>query len=80
MSDFSYELVEKFGTFADNNGWTKEVNLIKYGSGTPKLDIRNWSETEDGERKMAKGITLNKKEAIALKDLLNKLDIETLEF
>ena len=80
MSDFSYELVEKFGTFSENGDWTKEVNLIKYGSGTPKLDIRNWSETEAGDKKMSKGITLNKKEAIALKDLLNKLDLETLEF
>ena len=80
MADFNYEVVEKFETFADNNGWTKEVNLIKYGTGSPKLDIRNWSENEDGDRKMSKGITLNKKEAVALRDLLNKMDIETLEF
>jgi hypothetical protein len=38
----------------------------------PKYDIREWSP--DGE-KMGKGVTLSKEELVALKELLNKIEV-----
>lgn len=80
MSDFSYEIIENLGTLSDKNGWSKELKIVKYGNGVPKMDIRTWSEDEDGNKKMSKGITLTKQEAISLRDLLDSIDVESLEF
>jgi len=38
----------------------------------PKYDIREW--TPDGQ-KMGKGVTLSKEELLALKELLNTMDL-----
>jgi hypothetical protein len=43
-----------------------------WNSREPKYDIREWSP--DGE-KMGKGVTLSKEELVALKELLNKIEL-----
>ena len=53
----------------------EEVNVITYGTGRPKLDIRKWNRAED---KMQKGITLDKEEALALFEALQDFDFEKL--
>jgi hypothetical protein len=53
-------------------GWAKELNLIRWNEREPKYDIREWSP--DGE-KMGKGVTLTKEELMALKELLNKIEL-----
>lgn len=74
--DFKYEIKDSFGKISENGDWTKELNLISYGDAAPKFDIRSWRIDEDGIKKMSKGITLNKKEVVALRDLLNSLSLE----
>lgn len=73
-SDFSFEVVEKLGTFSTSkSGWTTDLKLVSWGGRPAKYDIRSWSPDE---KKMGKGISLTKEELIALKNLLNSIDIE----
>lgn len=53
----------------EGDGWTKEVNLVSWNGGIPKIDIRDWSE--DYER-CGKGITLSESEAREVMELLEK--------
>lgn len=41
------------------SGWTKELNIVTWNGGEPKLDIRTWSPDHS---KMTKGITLTEDE------------------
>lgn len=50
--------------------------LISWNSRKPKIDIRDWDEEHE---KMGKGITLSKDELIALKEILDSIDIENLD-
>jgi hypothetical protein len=73
MSEIKYEIIRKLGVLSKaGSGWTKELNLISWNDREPKYDLRDWSA--DGE-KMGKGVTLSKEELLALKELLNKIDL-----
>jgi hypothetical protein len=73
MSDIKYEIIKKLGLLSRSaSGWTKEVNLISWNDREPKYDIRDWSP--DGE-KMGKGVTLTRDELLALKELLNSMEL-----
>ncbi|MBQ1483576.1 MAG: hypothetical protein IIZ28_08420 [Erysipelotrichaceae bacterium] len=73
MAEFKYEINEEVAVLSENGDFTCEVNIITYGTGRPKLDIRKWNRAED---KMQKGITLNKEEALALLEALKDLDFD----
>lgn len=53
----------------EGDGWLKEVNVVSWNGGLPKIDIRDWNE--DHER-CSKGITLTKDEAREVMELLQK--------
>lgn len=73
MPDIDYEIVKKIGVISTaGSGWRKELNLIGWNSREPKYDLRDWSP--DGT-KMGKGVTLTKNELVALRDLLNSMDL-----
>jgi hypothetical protein len=73
MADIKFEIVKKIGVFSKSEkGWSKELNLIRWNDRDPKYDIREWSP--DGQT-MSKGVTLSKEELLALKDLLNKMEL-----
>jgi hypothetical protein len=73
MADIKYEIVKKIGVVSKaGSGWTKELNLISWNDREPKYDLRDWSA--DGS-KMGKGATLSKDELIALRDLLNNMEL-----
>ncbi len=59
-----------------SKGWQKEINLVCWNDRKPKVDIRDWAPEHE---KMGKGVTLNKKELIQFKELLNSIDLEDLE-
>jgi hypothetical protein len=72
--EVTFEIVEEIGVLSEGkNGWSKQVNLVKWNNGPIKLDIRDWNEDRS---RMGKGITLNYEEYQLLKELLNedKLD------
>lgn len=71
MSDFKYEIVKQVAILNESKGYTKEINLIKYGDKEPMLDIRKWNRNDDT---MQKGIALSKEEAHKLKEALATLD------
>lgn len=51
----SYKVIANVGTLAQYpTGWSKEVNIVSWNEGQPKLDIRDWSEDHE---KMSRGIT-----------------------
>ena len=73
MAEIKFEVVKKIGALSrSGSGWEKQLNLIKWNERDPKYDIREWSP--DGE-KMGKGVTLSRDEMLALKELLNGMEI-----
>jgi hypothetical protein len=73
MSEFKFEITKKIGVLSKTaSGWAKELNLISWNERDPKYDIRDWAP--DGE-KMGKGLTLYKEELLALKELLNTMEL-----
>ena len=73
MSEIKFEIIKKIGVLsATASGWEKQLNLISWNDRDPKYDIREWSP--DGE-KMGKGVTLSNEELLALKELLNTMEL-----
>ena len=73
MSEIKYEIIKKIGVLSKSaSGWAKELNLISWNERDAKYDIREWSA--DGV-KMGKGVTFSKEELLALKEILNKIEL-----
>jgi hypothetical protein len=73
MSDIKYEIIKNIAVLSTSaSGWSKELNLISWNDREPKYDLRDWSSDHS---KMGKGVTLTKEELLALKDLLNNIDL-----
>ena len=73
MSEIKYEIIKKIGVLSKSaSGWAKELNLISWNDRDAKYDIRDWSA--DGA-KMGKGVTLSREELLALKELLNSIEL-----
>jgi hypothetical protein len=73
MSDIKYEIVKQIGVLSKaGSGWAKELNLVSWNDREPKYDLRDWSPDRE---KMGKGVTLSREELLALRDLLNSLEL-----
>ncbi len=73
MSEIKYEIIKKIGELSKSaSGWAKELNLISWNDREPKYDIREWSPDRE---KMGKGVTLSTEELVALKELLNSIEL-----
>lgn len=73
MADIKYEIVQKVGVLSkSSSGWAKELNLVSWNDREPKYDLRDWSA--DGT-KMGKGVTLSREELVALRELLNGMEL-----
>ena len=65
-----YEIKKHIGVIAPTaKNWNKELNVVAWNGGQPKLDIRGWSEDHSH---MSRGITLTKDEAKMLYVLLGE--------
>lgn len=73
MKEFTYEIEKRFGTVSSSGALPLELNLISYNGAAARYDLRKWRET-DGQRKMQRGITLNRKELLDLREFLNGLE------
>lgn len=59
-NEISYEITKNIGVIKTYpTGWSKEINMVSWNGGQPKVDIRDWDETHE---RMSKGITLTKEE------------------
>lgn len=68
------EIVEHIAVLSENqNGWTKELNLVSWNDRNPKYDIREWDENHE---KMSKGVTLTKEDLSALAKALNGMELD----
>ena len=73
MTEIKYEIIRKIGVLSTSaSGWTKELNLVSWNDREPKYDLRDWSA--DRQRR-GKGVTLSKVELLALKELLNTIEL-----
>lgn len=73
MAEIKYEILEKVGVLSTSaSGWAKELNLISWNNREPKYDLRDWAP---GHEKMGKGVTLSGEELLALKELLDTIDL-----
>ena len=71
--DFSFSIEKNLGVISQGKGgWNLELTFVSWGGRTAKYDIRSWSADHE---KMGKGITLTQEEAVALKNLLNNLEL-----
>jgi hypothetical protein len=50
-NDITFEIMEHIGTIDVIHGreenWTKEVNVVAWNGGKPKIDVRDWNEAHD---------------------------------
>lgn len=59
-NNIAFEIVKHFGTIARHeDGWDRELNLVRWNGGAPKYDIREWDEHHE---RMGRGITLHEGE------------------
>lgn len=73
MADIKYEIIKQIGVLSkSSSGWAKELNLISWNDREPKYDLRDWSADRE---KMGKGVTLSRDELLALRELLNSMEL-----
>ena len=73
MPEIKYEIIKQIGVLSTaGSGWTKELNLISWNDREAKYDLRDWSPDRE---KMGKGVTLSREELLALKELLDKIEL-----
>jgi len=70
--EIKFEVKKEIGILSTNrSGWNKEVNIVSWNDGTPKLEIRDWSPERE---KVGKGVSLTGEEVAILKELLADYD------
>ena len=66
-NDITFEIMEHIGVIDiyDNREekWTKEVNVVAWNGGKPKIDVRDWNGKHD---RMSRGITLTEDQAMKM--------------
>jgi hypothetical protein len=73
MAEIKFDIEKTFGELSESSkGWKKELNLISWNDRPAKFDLREW---DPNHQKMGKGITLSKDELLALKEILNKMEL-----
>lgn len=60
-----------------NADWNLELGLVSWFNKNPKIDLHHWSSDH---LNMDKGIRLTKDEAIKVRDVLIKMNLEELSF
>lgn len=67
-NEITFEVMEHYGVISTaDSGWSKEVNLVAWNGGEPKIDIRDWDETHE---RMSRGITLTEEQGKKLYEIL----------
>lgn len=72
--DFNYKVLEDIAVLGQRGKYTLKLRYVSFNGKDPKYDIRPWGVDDDGNERMAKGISLSGEELQALKDVLNKGD------
>ena len=69
--EVTFDLMKHIGVIGQpaRGDWTKEVNLVSWNGGDPKIDIRDWDSTHE---RMSRGITLTEDQAKRLFEALEE--------
>ena len=80
LPSFGHHSHANYGPLTLVNGrYVKELRLVEWGPYEPKFDIRGWEYKNGETRNFTKGCTFGLEEAINLRDILNRLNLETFE-
>lgn len=71
-ADKFWRIEKHIGTFEQSGSYTKECNLVSFGGKPAVLDLRAWTENEDGEKICCKGLTVTPEGAQKLIDMLQR--------
>lgn len=67
-NEIVFEIVEPIGMLKSfPNGWSKELNIVRWNDKDPKYDIRDWDEKHE---RMTRGVTLRADEMRTVVELL----------
>ncbi len=70
--EFSFEIVKELGVLSTSkSGWNREINIVRWNQGNPKIDIRDWAPDHT---KMGKGCSMTAEEVAILKEILDEED------
>lgn len=73
MAEVKCEIIKQLGVLSRSDKGVRELNLVSWNGRREVYDIRTWQNEHE---KPLKGITLTKNELVALRDILNKLDLD----
>lgn len=77
--DFSWEVVRALGNFSEERtNYTKELNVVAWNGRPSVFDLRGWRVDKDGVKHPLKGISMTKADLIALRNLLQSIDVDSL--
>ena len=72
-----YEIIYHIADIcADNNGWKKEINVVKVNNREPVYEIRTWNQDHT---KMGDGVTLTPNEMRLLKKICETMDFRSID-
>lgn len=72
--EFKFEVIENVAVISSSpSGWNREINIVSWNEGKPKLDIRDWAPDHT---KMGKGISLTNEEVALLMSALEDFDLD----
>ena len=64
--DVQVIIYDHIGTLSRHNDWNREVNIVSWNGGEPKIDIREWIY---GHTRMTRGLTMTEEDADKICDL-----------
>ena len=71
-NEITFKQLAHIGVLAQYpTGWTKEVNIVSWNGGIPKVDIRDWDKAHEH---MSRGITITGEELQHLIEAVNARD------
>ena len=66
-NEITYDIMEHIAVLDEIGGrdekWTKEINVVAWNGGKPKIDVRDWDENHE---RMSRGITLTEDQAMKM--------------
>lgn len=78
MKDITFEIKQKIAVLSENeNGYSKQINIVSWNNGKPQLDIRMWKVQQDGTQRPLKGIPLTEDETKGLIEAIKGLELST---
>lgn len=70
---FRFKIIDHLVTLNEGSSVRKEVNIVQWGNGEPKLDIRKWTEDPGSDDLTpGKGISLTEDEGHRLLEILSR--------